>query len=600
MPNDIELIKSRLDIVDVVGEYVRLKQSGQNWKGLCPFHGEKTPSFMVHREKQIWHCFGCGEGGDAFSFVQRIENIEFPEALEMLARKAGVELTRAGRDEAGANQRVRLFRILEAAAKFYERELKEGKGASKAQAYVRERGITEEAQAAFRIGYAPADWDRLTVALKNKGVSLEELTAAGVTQPSDRGGYDRFRDRLMFPITDVQGRVVGFGGRTLDPQAKEALAGQAKYINSPQGPAYNKSLIVYNLDRAKTAIKEAGYAVLVEGYMDVVGCWQAGIRNVAATSGTALTPEQVKLLKRYAPEVRLAFDADLAGSSATERGIDQALSAELEVKVIRLPQGKDPDDAARADAEGLKRAIQEALPIGEHTLRRVLAGADLSASQGVKAASDAILKSIGRLPNVVERDYYLKQAARELKVNENSLRERLAKLAVHPAAFAAEPETPRVRKSREEMQTERLLVLVLAQPDQLPGLGLSAELLPEGPAQDLYTQLMLQYTEAHRLDPEALQRELARNPETQHLFDALTLAATDAAHEGAQEAARELASIVRDIKIRHLKAQLKQLQDAIRAAEAAGMADHTTLLERFADVSGQLSSLERESHAQSR
>ena len=324
MPNDVDQIKSRLDVVDVIGEYVSLKQSGQNWKGLCPFHGEKTPSFMVHREKQIWHCFGCGLGGDIFEFIEKFENVDFPEALEILARKAGVELSREVQPGA-SNKRTRLFQLLSEAVNFYQEQLKSDPGSS-ARQYLASRGVTAESISSFALGYAPAEWDKLANYLRNKGFSLEELIAAGVALKSERGPgiYDRFRDRLLFPIFDVQDRPVGFGGRTLDPGAREA-----KYINSSQGPVYNKSTILYNLNLAKEHIRSAGYALLVEGYMDVVGCVQAGIKNVVATSGTALTQEQVKLLKRYCNEIRLCFDADLAGQSASERGIDLALAAEL-------------------------------------------------------------------------------------------------------------------------------------------------------------------------------------------------------------------------------------------------------------------------------
>ncbi|MDZ4229676.1 MAG: DNA primase, partial [Candidatus Veblenbacteria bacterium] len=477
MANDVEQIKSRLDIIEVVGEYIRLKQSGQNWKGLCPFHGEKTPSLMVHREKQIWHCFGCGLGGDVFEFIEKIENVEFPEALEILARKAGVELTsrQGGGPEAG--KRLRLFHLLEVATAFYREQLKSSASGAVARAYLAKRGVTPESVADFSLGYAPPEWDKLTNHLRNNGFSIEEALLSGVAMKSERGPgvYDRFRDRLLFPITDAQSRVVGFGGRTLDPEAKEA-----KYINSPQGPIYNKSLILYNLDKAKLYIKEAGCAVLVEGYMDIIGSWEAGVRNVVATSGTALTPEQVKLLKRYTNELRLAFDADLAGRTASERGIDLALQAELEVKVIKLPQGKDPDDAARVDAVGFKSAVESALPIGDYAFATVLGQVDTTTREGKKQAAKLLLAAIVKLPDPVDRDYYLKRLARELDVDERSLRERLPVNRTPVAGASPEPVTEPVAKpSREQLLSERLLVLLVGfGPELWPlTLGLEAGML---------------------------------------------------------------------------------------------------------------------------
>ncbi len=567
MPTDVELVKSRLDLVEVIGEYVKLRPAGQNWKGLCPFHGEKSPSFMVHREKQLWHCFGCGLGGDVLEFVQRLENMEFPEVLEVLARRAGVELTRRSPGE--ANQRQRLFDVLSAAAGFYRSQLAAPAGAI-AQAYLTARAVTAAAVATFGIGYAPPEWDLGTTHLVKQGFTWDELTAAGLAVRSDRGPgvYDRFRNRLIFPIADVQGRVVGFGGRTLGNDPREA-----KYINSPQSAVYSKGFVVYNLDRAKAAIKEAGYAVMVEGYMDVVGSHQAGVVNVVATSGTALTPDQVKLLKRYTNEIRIAFDADLAGQSASERGINLALGAELEVKVITIPQGKDPDECAREDPATWLAAVAAAEAIGDYAFRNVLAHVDVREREGKKEAARKLLSAIAKLPDPVERDFYLKRLSRELDVDERSLRERLpaAAAGLQPAPVGTpEPTVPTQPANRVRQATQSLLALVLKYPGLMADLaqGLEPTLVPDIDLRQLYSRLLVYYTESHHADPDELALELADQPALVQLLAVLQLRADDAYAEVPLDAAqRELAGLVRELKYTHLKAELRELAVAIGSTD---------------------------------
>lgn len=585
------MIKSRLDIVDVVGEYVRLKQSGQNWKGLCPFHNEKTPSFMVHPTKQIWHCFGCGLGGDIFEFIEKIENIDFPEALEILARRAGVELTRQSTGGLTSNKRTRLFNLLTAASSFYEEQLKT---AAVAKQYLVKRGLSEEVVKEFGLGYAPAEWDKLSNYLRQQGFSVEELLAAGISIRSERGPgiYDRFRGRLMFPIRDTQGRVSGFGGRTLDPEASEA-----KYLNSPQGAVYNKSLLLYNLDKAKDYIRSSGYAVLVEGYMDVIGCWQVGIKNVVATSGTALTFEQIKLLKRYTNEIRLCFDADLAGETAAQRGIDLALSAELEVKVVILSQGKDPDEAAKIDASKLKSDIEQALPLGDYAFKSVLSKVDIKTRQGKKQAANLLLKAIAKLPNPIERDYYLKRLAHELEVDERSLRESLPVSSTTTVPLAATPDfSVRVeRPSREKMLSERLMALLVFFGRELwPQLnGLEPVMLTE-PEAALYKQVSLQYNDGQEVDFNKLKQEFINEPALSRLIDVLYLRAEhDFAEFTQSQAEKELAQIARELQLNYLKYQLKLLSDAIAAAEQAKQTNQVEdLALRYREITNQIAKLQ--------
>ncbi len=589
-PEVIQQIKSRLDVVEVIGEYVRLKQAGQNWKGLCPFHQEKTPSFVVSRERQMWYCFGCNSGGDIFEFIERLEGLEFPEVLEMLARRAQVTLDKTPGGE--PNQRLRLLNLLEQAQKFFSEQLAGSAPAQTVRDYLVQRQITADSLKTFGLGYAPAEWDKLSNYLRGQKFTVAELVAAGVAVKSERGPgvYDRFRERLLFPITDVQGRVVGFGGRVLDKAAKEA-----KYINSPQGPVYNKSLIVYNLDRAKTYIKEAGFAVLVEGYMDVIGSWQAGVRNVAATSGTALTLEQIKLIKRYTSEVRVAFDADLAGKSAAERGIELALAAEMEVKVITLPFGKDPDECAKQNSTAWQIAVTQALPIVDHAFMTVLKQVDASTREGKKTAAASLLRAIAKLPDPVEQDYYLKKLAQEIGVDELALRQRFgAQASSFKKESISQPPVP-VVADRQRLIAERLLALLLRYTDGLSGImiDLPAEMLGAPELSELYRRWLIYYNKVQDFEIGEFRQELQVEAEMLRLLDVLSLRVEgDLADLPEDEAVKEGQVLLQQIKQNYFSQELKQLSAAIREAEKQGSAaELQSLLARFNEISQQLSSL---------
>lgn len=590
MSSEVEQIKSRLDVVDVISDYVRLTQSGQNFKGLCPFHGEKTPSFMAHREKQIWHCFGCGEGGDIFSFVQKIENVDFSEALEILARKAHIELKKVNPSE--ISQRQKVFHALELAQAFFVTQLNKSAVAEKTREYVNSRAITTESLTTFGVGYSLPDWDKLHIFLKSRGVTLQDAMQAGLVLKSERGpgAYDRFRGRLMFPIAELSGRIVGFGGRTLEANAKEA-----KYINSPQGPVYNKSFIVYNLDRAKNYIKEAGHAVLVEGYMDVVASWQAGVKNVVATSGTALTQEQIKLLKRYTNEFRLAFDADLAGQNARDRGVDLALQAEVEVKIITLPFGKDPDECARQDAAAYRQATIDALPIGDHAFKTVLTKSDITTREGKKTAAKLLLAVVAKLPDAVERDHYIKRLSKELGVEKQALLERLPTVGKSTVIKKIPVVAAAVKiASRQEMLADRLFTLLLKPNVAVaqPLADLISQALPE-PYAGLYKYLKTQYNDKHYLDFDELKIELASEPKLSQLLDTLFLQGErDFAESTEAEVATEFKTLIISLKTDYYSDELKRLSVRIREAERLGEnSEVSELLARFSELSQELNRL---------
>jgi len=426
-------IKSKLPVVDVVGETVVLKRAGSAYKGLCPFHAEKTPSFIVTPDRESWRCFGCGEGGDIFTFLMRRDGIDFREALSRLAEKAGVELSAQTAKE--DRHRRRLREALEAAIAWYREVLLQANQAAKARAYLDERGLTSETLDRFGIGYAPTSWEALTRRLIGRGFNNEELISSGLASPSNRGGViDKFRGRIIIPIRDASGRAVGLGGRIM-PGAEGP-----KYLNSPAGPLFDKSRTLYGLDLAKAAIRREKLTVIVEGYTDVMAAHQAGFTNVVASLGTALTRGQIELATRYADAIALAYDVDLAGEAATQRGLleelgpDQSVS---KVRVVRIPAGKDPDELIRNDPEAWRTAVAEAKPVIEYFMERTAAEVDLDSITGKRELTGRALALLKRVGDPVERSLYLQRLARLVNVEERVLLEALAREPVRRTARLA-------------------------------------------------------------------------------------------------------------------------------------------------------------------
>ena len=351
--NDVEEVKHRLDIVEVISGYVELKKAGKDYRGISPFRQERTPSFFVSPDKQIWHDFGSNEGGDVISFVMRQEGLSFPEALEMLAARAGVKLTRRGGEK--GESKSRLYELVELAVKYYHYQLSQS---AVALDYIRnKRGLETETIKAFMVGYAPDTWSGLTDFALKKGFQQAELVTAGLAARRNRGDgvYDVFRGRVMFPVYDAQGRAVGFSGRLMSDEARAA-----KYINTPDTPLYHKSRAMFGLKQAKEAIRQADTAVLVEGNVDVISLWQHGQKNVVAVSGTALTADQLKILGRLAQKIILCFDQDSAGLKATQRAIELAQGTDTRLEVMSFTGAKDPDELIRSDPKAWRQAVQSA------------------------------------------------------------------------------------------------------------------------------------------------------------------------------------------------------------------------------------------------
>ena len=426
-PEFIQQVRDASDIVGVIQQWVPLKKAGVNYKGLCPFHNEKSPSFHVHPAKQMFHCFGCNEGGDVFAFVQKITKVGFGESLKVLAERAGIELPEETRDaglrqeeEARRKELEELSKLLDLAAVWFRRHLEESDEAAPARAYAEKRGLDAEAREKFQLGWAPADGRSLVQAAVKKGYSEGALEKAGLMLRSERGPYGRFRSRLMFPISDPKGRMAGFGGRIVGE-------GEPKYLNSPEGPLFSKGKLLYPWPLAKDALGKAREALVVEGYMDAIACHQYGFAQAVATLGTALTEDHAKLLKRYVNKVVLLFDADAAGLRAARRAGEALTGTGLEIRVARLSGAKDPDELLRAKgAAGLQEALDAAIPLFDFCVATGLVQAQatggLTPQVRVAVLSD-LYPMLAKLNSAVETEAELYRAAETLGVSHEAAAE---------------------------------------------------------------------------------------------------------------------------------------------------------------------------------
>jgi DNA primase len=513
-------IKGRLPVADVVGETVQLKKAGTTLKGLCPFHGEKTPSFVVTPARDTWHCFGCGKHGDIFTFVMERDTLAFPEALKQLAARAGVELDERTKREDAHNARLRT--VLEGAIAFYHAVLTGSRTGAPALDYLHGRGFTDETIERHQLGWAPGGWDQLVRQLATKRhVTPQELLEVGLASPRQRGGgvYDRFRERVIFPIRDASGHPVGLGGRILGKEGEDGIDRGPKYLNSPATPLFDKSRTLYLIDRAKTAIRKSGQAVIVEGYTDALMAHQAGFENVVASLGTALTPQQVALITRYAKRIALAYDVDAAGekagtfgATALEEVIRQLAAGDTgveldDVRVVRLPAGRDPDEVLRDEPERWREEVRTARPIVDHLIDVHARAHDLRTPGGQARFVDAVLPIVRNLANPVLRDAYLGRIRQVSGVEERTLIEamhrrrdrehdtrsgndRFSAAAVTNAPDAL-PVTEILRGvSRTEQEILRLVLLVPESHDALLD-GLGPDRMPSQVARELFRAVVV-------------------------------------------------------------------------------------------------------------
>jgi len=477
--DSVERVKEATDVVEVISAYTDLRRSGARFTGLCPFHDERTPSFSVDPQEKLYHCFGCGVGGDVIRFVEEKEGLSFADAVESLADRYGVELEREQEDPRAEEQRrkrARLSELLERTAGFYAAFLREAPQAVRARDYLAERGLGDEVLAEFGVGCAPGTWDTVLVRGQKAGYSVAEIEAAGLILKSQkgRGHYDRFRSRIVFPIRDARGRVQGFGARALLRDQKP------KYVNSPESDLYRKRRTLYGIERARPGIAKAGRALVVEGYTDVLACHQAGIRDAVAVMGTAITPEQVKLLSAYAEEAVLALDADRAGREAMLRTQQVASGKRLRLRVARMEPGQDPADvlAGRdgASATAFREAIEAAEDLPVFHVRMLLDDADTSSPPGRDRALDEVVEVIAAMPDSITREELMREVANRLDADPGLVARRIAAAgrggrASVSASAAGEPGPERAPAPRQLSARERREMALLAMCVKLPAEG---------------------------------------------------------------------------------------------------------------------------------
>jgi len=512
----IDEVKQRTDIVDVISQYVSLKKAGRNLSGLCPFHSERHPSFFVYPEQQSWHCFGCNTGGDVLSFVMKKENMDFGQALRLLAERAGVTIPSKFEREEGKEEREKLYQVNEAAAQYFHNLLLNSPDGEKARSYVASRGFSAKTVADFQLGFSLNSWDSLKQYLSERGYTENELLTAGLVLEAENGRtHDRFRNKLMFPIQDIKGRVIGFGARVFDDSLP-------KYINSPQTPTFNKSSSLYGINLAAAGIRQQDMAVIVEGYIDVITAHQNGFNNVVASMGTSVTEKQVNVLKKLSKTMIFALDADIAGTEAmllAEKTSTEALNEDsipiyyqdperpsqplneaqfrqsqkysrivayagipdVEAKVLILPQGKDPDDVIKDDAEIWRQLLAEALPIMDFTFKMVTSQLDLTTAKDKSLAVERLLPVIYEIKDSVRKAHYIQNLARLAKVSERIIEAELSRMRSRPETRRAQvqPQEVVARTTRSFVSNpleESCLALLLQHPELK---GSQSDLSPE-------------------------------------------------------------------------------------------------------------------------
>ena len=569
MSSVVDEIKSKLDIIDVLSEYIQLKQAGANFRAICPFHREKTPSFFISPERQIWHCFGCGKGGDIFGFIQEIEGVEFPEALRILAQRAGVKIAKY--NQAEVSQKTKLQDICSISAKFYHKILLESSSAEKARQYLKERELDQKTIAEFQLGFAPEKGNLLLEFLSKRGYKPAEIEAAGMIIKSTRQSsyYDRFRNRIMFPIFNLFGQVVGFTGRVMpgEEQNKET----AKYINTPETQIYSKSRVLYGLDKAKLEAKLQNSVILVEGNMDVIACHQFGTKNVVCTSGTALTSEQIKLLKRYTPNIILAFDVDLAGQNATQRGIDLLLQEDLNVKILNLLSGKDPDECIRKTPEIWQKAIKEPLPIMEYyfssAIARVSPNSQTLNIENKKQVSQILLPFIAKLGSPVEQGLWVKKLSNDLDISETSLHDALKKIKLPQKNKEENNSEVKEKPSSEEQVGDMLLGLILKYPEKGEiASKLIFDMFVRPRAQALAKIIKECYIKNNKIEVDQI-KEALKDKDSEYIDFLFFLVEKEFAGQKDKEIEKEFNNLFRILKKRHLERRREKVMLELKEAE---------------------------------
>ena len=577
----VQEIKDRLDLVDLVSEHLRLQKAGRDLKGLCPFHQEKTPSLYVSPEKQLWHCYGCQKGGDHFTFIQDIEHVDFRGALRMLAEKTGVVLE----ESPGAGRQRELKRTIQRlnglAAQYFHHILLENPAGQRALIQLESRGVTRASMTEFQLGFAPAGHrkDNLVRFLRKHGATDGEMVDAGMAMRPEGGGelWDRFRQRIIIPIHDERGELIAFGGRVIDD------SNQPKYLNTSQTALYDKGRTLFNLHRARKSIHELKHAVLMEGYFDAITASQAKVPNVVTTSGTALTEHQVRLLKRETQELLLAFDRDDAGLNATQRAIELASKSGIHIKVVRVPQGKDPDDYLRAHPDGWGNLREHALPEWEYLLRQALASLDLTEAEDRRRGAELVIPVLAKIPEASVLEIYAQQAAGWLRIEPAALVRDVQRVKsgvpiLSPRGYPPPQPSPTrgegdARRAQGNPRKDEgyLLGLLIARPDLAPEVAgeLRAVAFSAPAYERVFARLQRMVEEDATMQP--VDRLSEFEPDEQGLISAVAMTRYPELDSGSEAALRQsLEQCLQTLKINASHRRLKDLVGEMRAVRASG------------------------------
>ncbi len=551
----IDQIQDRTDIVEVISRFIPLKKAGKSYKAPCPFHHEKTPSFIVSPDKQIYHCFGCGAGGNVFSFLMRYENLQFPEVVEMLAEKAGIMLPRDSLQKSQTNSFAdQLYKINELACQFFQICLK---NSASAKEYLVSRGIGDETAKKFKIGYAPDSWEALLNFFKNKDIGSNILEKAGLAIANEKGGhYDRFRNRVIFPILDLKDRILGFGARVLDSSLP-------KYINSPETAIYSKGRNLYGLNFSKEDIKRCGHALVVEGYLDLIIPYQSGIRNVMATLGTALTIDQVRLVKRFVNTVIMVYDPDEAGESASLRSLELFISEDVNVYIAELSSGLDPDSYIRKfGAEDFLKLIKASKNVFDYKFDKLKNRFDITSAHGKAGIVSEMLPTITKINNAVFRSDLIKKLAEKLSVDEGAIKLELKKIKPD---FAERRYIVSPSEVKKDSRSAELMVLALLLDNEnfIKRImrDLSLDEFKDSSVRDVVGAISTLYIEKKEITPARLINHLGSTSEAADLVsEAVNIL------EMLVDKDKALTDCVARIKKDNIKDQLGRLQDAIKIA----------------------------------
>lgn len=567
MSSTTELIKERLSITDVISEYIKIEKSGANFKANCPFHHEKTPSFFISPTRNTFYCFGCGEKGDIFSFVERFEGVDFPGALRQLGEKSGVEIVYEKQEDKEAKQS--LFDLLEETTKFFQSNLSNNKAA---QEYLHERKLDDEFMDWFRVGYALDSWNSLFDHLKERGYKDEDIAKAGLSKKGEKGFYDTFRSRIVFPITDSTGRVLAFTGRIFPNDDKIA-----KYLNSPETELFNKSKVLFGFDKAKLSIRKSNFSILVEGQMDVLMSHQAGFKNTVALSGTALTDHQIVMLKRLSNNIVLAFDADKAGIASAGRSAEMALAAGMDVKVAQMPEGVDPADLVKENPEKLKEAIRNSVHIITFYLDTLQRQTDDKRKYN-REVERVVLPFVARIQSKIDQMHFISEVSRKLGVPDDVIREEVMKINTETETVATLKEEDQPKTTVGPISKKAMIMNKL--------FGILFSLKEKGG----------EYVDADELEVKVkdivgddMFAEMSKKPE---LFEEETFFMIEHGYSNIKHLKEEIDELVSGLKKEYLIEKRAGLHAKIQETEKSADEDaHIKALKEYSDVSKEIDTL---------